>query len=151
MSICQTLLQWKIVPNLKMNYVMVDQQSGVDLTKQRLGLIKIVWLIYHSSKPTYMTQIQDKFFRKVATKAQFFKAYSLSITQRSRIQKSGLFFRAPEDLEGFRSQKNLISQNQEDERKNRYLLDQIWLYKLYQFVINSISKQFCYVKYCSII
>ena len=44
MSISQTLHQWKIVPNLKMNYVMVDQQFGVDLTKQRLSLFKIVWL-----------------------------------------------------------------------------------------------------------
>ena len=35
MSICQTLLKWKIVPDLKMNYVMVDQQSGAALIKQR--------------------------------------------------------------------------------------------------------------------
>ena len=28
-----------------MNYVMVDQQSGVDLIKQRWGLFKIVWLL----------------------------------------------------------------------------------------------------------
>ena len=27
-----------------MNYVMVDQQFGVDLIKQRWGLFKIVWL-----------------------------------------------------------------------------------------------------------
>ena len=50
MSICQTLLKWKIVPDLKMNYVMVDQQSGVDLIKQRLGLFKIVWLLDYCSK-----------------------------------------------------------------------------------------------------
>ena len=50
MSICQTLLKWKIVPDLKMNCVMVDQQSGVDLIKQRLGLFKIVWLLDYCSK-----------------------------------------------------------------------------------------------------
>ena len=31
----------------------------------------------------------------------------------------------------------------------RYLLEQIWLYKLYYLATNSISKQLCSVKYCS--
>ena len=83
-----------------MNYVMVDQQFGVDLTKQRLGLFKIVWLLNHSSKLKVDT---GHFFHTSLTQGllfYFFKAYS-----KVKNSKVGSFLRAPEDFEGLRSRK----------------------------------------------